>query len=91
MTAGVEVPVREWLNLTAQVGYGCPKFNTYYYEYEAASWVDFTLGIRTTLNVGRGWQIKPTVWYSTLLDRRLLADAPNRQNMWLSVELCRQK
>lgn len=89
--AGVELPIRERLCLSAQVGYGCPKFNSYYYGCEAASWVDLTLGLSSAVNIGSGWQVKPTVWYSTLLDKRLLADAPNRQNVWLSVELCRGK
>lgn len=91
ITAGMELPLQEQLRLSAQVGYGCPKFNGYYYGCEAASWVDLTLGLSTALDVGKGWQIKPTVWYSTLLDKRLIADAPNRQNVWLSVELCRGK
>jgi len=91
VTAGVEVPVRERLSLSAQVGYGCPKFNGYYYGCETASWVDLTLGLGTALEMGRGWQVKPTIWYSTLLNRRLLADGSNRQNVWFSVELCRGK
>ncbi|MCS6831459.1 MAG: hypothetical protein NZ749_12560 [bacterium] len=89
ITAGVEMPVRESLSLSAQVGYGCPRFNGYYYSCEAASWVDLTLGLSTALDIGRGWQIKPTLWYSTLLDRRLLADQPNRRNIWFSVEIRR--
>ncbi len=88
-TAGVEVPIQRSLSMSAQVGWGCPKFNAYYYGSESASWVDATFGLSTTLDAGRGWQIKPTLWFSTLLDRRLLADQPNRQNVWFSVELCR--
>ena len=91
VTAGVEVPFRKQLSLSAQVGYGCPRFNGYYYGCEAASWVDLTLDLGTALEVGKGWQVKPTIWYSTLLDRCLLADTPNRQNVWFSVELCRGK
>lgn len=91
VTAGVEMPVRKWLSLSAQVGYGCPRFNGYYYGCESASWVDLTVGLGTALEVGKGWQLKPTIWYSTLLDKRLLADAPNRRNVWFSVELCRGK
>lgn len=72
-------------------GYGCPRFNGYYYGCERASWVDLTLGLCTALDVGKGWRIQPTVWYSTLLDNRLLADGPNRQNVWFSVELCRAR
>lgn len=89
VTAGIEVPIHERLSLSAQVGYGCPEFNGYYYGCETASWVDLTLGLNTALDIGSGWQIKRTVWYSTLLDKRLLADAPNRRNVWFSVELCR--
>lgn len=88
-TAGVEVPILRSLSMSAQVGWGCPKFNAYYYGSESASWVDATFGLSTTLDAGRGWQVKPTLWFSTLLDRRLLAGQPNRQNVWFSVELFR--
>lgn len=91
LTASIEAPLHERVTLSAQVGYGCPKFNAYYYGCEAATWTDLTLGLGFTLDIGRGWQVKPTLWYSTLLDRRLLPDALHRQNLWLSVELCRDR
>lgn len=91
VTAGVEMPISRSLCLNAQVGWGCPKFNGYYYGCENASWVDVTLGLGTTLNAGKGWQIKPVLWFSTLLDNRLLAGQPNRQNIWVSVDLCRAR
>lgn len=91
VTAGVEMPILRSLCLNAQVGWGCPKFNGYYYGCEKGSWVDMTLGLSTILNAGKGWQIKPALWFSTLLDKRLLADQPNRQNVWFSVELCRAR
>ncbi len=89
ITAGVEVPILRSLCMSAQVGWGCPKFNSSYYGCESASWVDATIGFSTTVDAGKGWQVKPTVWFSSLLDKRLLADQPNRQNVWFSVELCR--
>lgn len=91
VTASVEIPLLRSLSMSAQVGWGCPKFNGYYYGCENASWVDMTFGLSTTLNAGKGWQIKPALWFSTLLDKRLLADQPNRQNVWFSVGLCRAR
>ncbi len=91
VTAGIELPIGRSLSLSTQVGYGCPRFNACYYGHEAGGFTDLTLGLATTLDAGKGWQIKPTLWFSTLLDKRLLADQPNRQNVWFSVEFCRAR
>lgn len=91
VTTSVEMPILRSLSMSAQVGWGCPRFNGYYYGCENASWVDMTLGLGATLNAGKGWQIKPALWFSTLLDKRLLADQPNRQNIWFSVGLCKAR
>jgi hypothetical protein len=91
ITAGLEVPLRQRLQMSVQAGYGCPKFNGYYNGCEVASWVDLTLGLSTTIDMSKGWQLKPTLWFSTLLDKRLLAGQPNRQNVWFSVEWCRKQ
>jgi hypothetical protein len=48
-------------------------------------------GVKHHDDVGKGWQVKPTLWFSTLLDKRLLAGQPNRQNVWFSVEWCRKQ
>lgn len=91
VTAGVEVPIPRALSLSAQVGYGCSRFNGYYYGCETASWADMTLGLSSTFDTGKGWHLKPTLWFSTLLDKRLLPDQPNRHNVWFSVELCKAR
>ena len=89
ITAGVELPAAQSLSISTLLGYGCARFNDAFYGHAKAGFVDLTLGVSTTLNTASGWQVKPALWFSTLLDRRLLADQPNRQNVWFSVELCR--
>lgn len=91
VTASVEVPITERASLSTQVGYGCAAFNNSYYGHPTGTWVDLTLGLSTAIDAGTGWQIKPAVWYSTLLDRRLLADQPNRQNVWFGIEFTRRR
>ncbi|MDW8290015.1 MAG: TorF family putative porin [Armatimonadota bacterium] len=87
LTLGGEIPLSGGWSVRADVGYGTERFNAYHYGSPAASWVDLTVGLTTQVELGRGWSVKPALWFSTLLDRRLLADAPNRQNIWMSVEL----
>lgn len=89
VSAQIELPVRETAAVVAQVGYGCTQFNSYYYSYGKGSWTDLAIGFNFNVDVGRGWQVKPGVWYSTLLNRALLADVPNRQNWWLSFVISR--
>lgn len=85
-TIGGEVPLGSGWSFHMEAGYGCSRYNAYYYDYQEATWTDLTLGLATEVEVGGGWRLRPTLWFSTLLDRRLLADSPHRQNVWMSLE-----
>ncbi len=90
-TIGGEVPLGRGWSFHMEAGYGCARYNAYYYGCQDATWTDLTLGLATEVEVGSGWRLRPTLWFSTLLDRRLLADSPHRQNLWMSLEFSRSR
>jgi hypothetical protein len=73
------------LDLSADIGFGDAKSNNFYYGNETASFTYAQLSASTDIQIGKGWTMTPSLYFSTLLNRRHLEGAPRRTNLWLQL------
>lgn len=78
------------LDIEAEMAYGDARSNAFLYGAPKSGLSFAGVHVGTTRELGEGWSLTPSLHFTTLLDRAMLAGQPRRTNLWLGVGVARK-